>query len=123
MMLPIVLASALAVTNAPSSFSTTVERTFTCPAITETTVGRRYHLYLPPSGACRVELAVGRDANGDGKLADEESPFAVTCSRHALEVRNRQGVSVFESQFSGSSALQAGVEMQRLRDAFTFIIR
>jgi len=176
MTLPIVLASALAVTNAPSSFSTTVERTFVCPAISESVVGRRYHLHLPMTGVCRVELAVGGDANGDGKLADEESPLAVTYSRHALEVRNRQGVPVFESPYlpidcpltldlkpgksgtaatwrlheedsqeiaigtlddgdnpgdwtfarvriSGPSALQAGIEMHRLRDAFTFIIR
>lgn len=67
----LIFAAALAVTNAPASFSTAVERTFPCPVIGEPAVGRRYAFTIPESGCARLELALGTDSDGDGRLADE----------------------------------------------------
>ncbi len=42
-------AVALSVTNAPSSFSTMVERTVSCPVVSELKVGMKFDLDLPQS--------------------------------------------------------------------------
>ena len=55
--------AAFAVTNAPSSFSTTVERTVLCPIVSEAKVGMKFDLDLPQSSDCRIEVAVGHVPN------------------------------------------------------------
>ena len=169
-------AAALAMTNAPTVFSTSTERSFACPVISEPAVGRRFNLQIPATSCVTLELALGKDVDGDGMLADEEAPFAFAFSRASLEVRDRRGMCVFASGYvpldcpltldlkpgrdgtaatwclrelsygtigegsldadldpaewtmarvrlSGPAACDAAVEMFRLRDAFTFIIR
>lgn len=93
----LIFAAALAVTNAPASFSTAVERTFPCPVIGEPAVGRRYAFTIPESGCARLELALGTDSDGDGRLADEESPFAVTLAGGSLDVRDGRGTSLYHA--------------------------
>ena len=83
--------AAFAVTNAPSSFSTMVERTVPCPVVSEPMVGMKFDLDLPQSSDCRIEVAVGRDADGDGCLSDDESKIAVEWSRNAFAVRGVDG--------------------------------
>ena len=50
-------AAAFAVTNTPSSFSTTVERTMPCPIVSEPKVGMKFDLDLPQSSDCQIEAA------------------------------------------------------------------
>ena len=83
--------AAFAVTNAPSSFATMVERTLLCPVISESKVGMKFDLDLPQSSDCRIEVAVGHDADGDGCLSDDESKIAVEWSRNAFVVRGVDG--------------------------------
>ena len=83
--------AALAVTNAPSSFSTMVERTVSCPVVSEPKVGMRFDLDLPQSSDCRIEVAVGHDADGDGCLFDDESKIAVEWLRNGFTVRGVDG--------------------------------
>ena len=83
--------AALSVTNAPSSFSTMVERTVPCPIVSEPKVGMKFDLDLPQSSDCRIEVAVGHDADGDGCLSDDESKIAVEWSRNAFAVRGVDG--------------------------------
>ena len=90
-------AASLAVTNAPSSFSTMVERTLPCPVVLEPKVGMKFDLDLPQSLDCRVEVAVGCDADGDGCLTDDESKIAVEWSRNAFAVRGVDGEVVASS--------------------------
>ena len=47
MMLPFLAAAIVAVTNAPSAFSTMVERTVPCPVISESKMGMKFELDLP----------------------------------------------------------------------------
>ena len=89
--------ASLAVTNAPSSFSTMVERTVPCPIVSEPKVGMKFDLDLPQSSDCRIEVAVGRDADGDGCLTDDESKIAVEWSRIAFVVRGVYGEVVVSS--------------------------
>ena len=84
-------AVALSVTNAPPSFSTMVERTVSCPVVSEPKVGMRFDLDLPQSSDCRIEFAVGHDADGDGCLSDDESKIDVEWSRSAFAVRGVDG--------------------------------
>ena len=93
--------AAFAVTNAPSSFSTMVERTVSCPVVSEPKVGMRFDLDLPQSSDCRIEFAVGHDADGDGCLSDDESKIDVEWSRSAFAVRGVDG----EIKASSDSAL------------------
>ncbi len=93
--------AAFTVTNTPSSFSTTVERTVPCPVISEPKVGMKFDLDLPQSSDCRIEVAVGRDADGDGCLSDDESKITVEWSRSAFAVRGIEG----EIKSSSDSAL------------------
>ena len=83
--------AALSVTNAPSSFSTMVERTVPCPIVLEPKVGMRFDLDLPQSSDCRIEFAVGHDADGDGCLSDDESKIAVEWLRNGFTVRGVDG--------------------------------
>ena len=83
--------AAFSVTNAPSSFSTMVERTVPCPIVSEPKVGMKFDLDLPQSSDCRIEVAVGHDADGDGCLSDDESKIAVEWSRNAFAVRGVNG--------------------------------
>ena len=83
--------ASLTVTNAPSSFSTMVERTILCPVVSEPKVGMKFDLDLPQSSDCRIEVAVGHDADGDGCLSDDESKIAVEWSRNAFAVRGVNG--------------------------------
>ena len=87
----------LVVTNRPSSFSTMVERTLPCPVVSEPKVGMKFDLDLPQSSDCRIEVAVGRDADGDGCLTDDESKIAVEWSRIAFVVRGVDGEVVASS--------------------------
>ncbi len=84
-------AASLAVTNAPSAFSTMVERTVPCPVVTEPKVGMKFDLDLPQSLDCRVEVTVGHDSNGDGSLSDEESKIALSWSNNSVVVLGRNG--------------------------------
>ena len=84
-------AAALSVTNVPSSFSTMVEKTVPSPVVSEPKVGMKFDLDLPQSSGCRIEVAVGRDADGDGCLSDDESKLAVEWSRNASAVRGVDG--------------------------------
>ena len=83
--------AALSVTNVPSSFSTMVEKTVPSPVVSEPKVGMKFDLDLPQSSDCRIEVAVGRDADGDGCLSDDESKIAVEWSRSAFAVRGVDG--------------------------------
>ena len=51
----------------------------------------KFDLDLPQSSGCRIEVAVGRDADGDGCLSDDESKLAVEWSRNASAVRGVDG--------------------------------
>ena len=93
--------AAFAVTNAPSSFSTMVERAVPCPFVSDPKVGMKFDLDLPQSSDCQIEVAVGHDADGDGCLSDDESKIAVECSRSAFAVRGVDG----EIKASSDSAL------------------
>ena len=93
--------ASLAVTNTPSSFSTMVERTVPCPVVSEPMVGMKFDLDLPQSSDCRVEVAVGCDADGDGCLSDDESKIAVEWLRNGFTVRGVDG----EVKASSDSAL------------------
>ena len=93
--------AALSVTNAPSSFSTMVERTVPCPIVSEPKVGMKFDLDLPQSSDCRIEVAVGHDADGNGCLSDDESKIAVEWSRSAFAVRGVDG----DVKASSASAL------------------
>ena len=84
-------AVALSVTNAPPSFSTMVERTVSCPVVSEPKVGMRFDLDLPQSSDCRIEFAVGHDADGDGCLSDDESKIVVEWLRNGFAVRGVDG--------------------------------
>ena len=84
-------AISLAVTNAPTAFSTAVEHTFSAPVQTEERTGLDFKLDLGAVGTRTVELAVGYDANGDGRLADDESPFAVSFAGNRISVRDGTG--------------------------------
>ena len=94
-------AASLTVTNAPSSFSTMVERTVPCPIVSEPKVGMKFDLDLPQSSDCRIEVAVGHDADGDGCLSDDESKIAVEWLRNGFTVRGVDG----EVKASSDSAL------------------
>ena len=83
--------AALAVTNAPSSFSTMVERTVPCPFVSDPKVGMKFDLDLPQSSDCQIEVAVGHDADGDGCLSDDESKFVVEWLRNGFAVRGVDG--------------------------------
>ena len=83
--------AAFAVTNAPSSFSTMVERTVPCPVVSEPKVGMKFDLDLPQSSDCRIEVAVGHDTDGDGCLSDDESKIAVEWSQDTFAVRGVDG--------------------------------
>ena len=83
--------ASLAVTNTPSSFSTMVERTVPCPVVSEPMVGMKFDLDMPQSSDCRIEVAVGHDADGDGCLSDDESKITVEWSRNAFAVRGVDG--------------------------------
>lgn len=96
-------AAAFVVTNAPSLFSTMVERTAACPVVTEPKVGVKFVLNLPQDPDCRIEFAVGRDTDRDGSLADEESPIALTCSRNLLEVRGANGQVKASAEYTPSN--------------------
>ena len=85
------VAVAFSVTNAPSSFSTLVERTVPCPVVSEPKVGMKFDLNLPQSSDCWIEVAVGHDADGNGCLSDDESKIAVEWSRNAFAVRGVDG--------------------------------
>ena len=93
--------AAFAVTNAPSSFSTMVERTVSCPVVSEPKVGMKFDLDLPQSSDCRIEVAVGHDTDGDGCLTDDESKIAVEWLRNGFTVRGVDG----EVKASSDSAL------------------
>ena len=81
----------LAVTNAPAAFSTAVEHTFSAPVQTEERTGLDFKLDLSAVRTRTVELAVGYDANGDGHLADDESPFAVSFVGNRISIRDGTG--------------------------------
>ncbi|MCQ2394148.1 MAG: hypothetical protein MJ249_07655 [Kiritimatiellae bacterium] len=83
--------AALSVTNVPSSFSTMVEKTVPSPVVSEPKVGMKFDLDLPQSSDCRIEVAVGRDADGDGCLSDDESKIAVEWSQDTFVVRGVDG--------------------------------
>ena len=83
--------AAFAVTNTPSSFSTMVERTVPCPFVSDPKVGMKFDLDLPQSSDCRIEVAVGHDADGDGCLSDDESKIVVEWSRNGFVVRGVDG--------------------------------
>ena len=83
--------AAFTVTNSPSSFSTMQERTVPCSVVSEPKVGMKFDLDLPQSSDCRIEVAVGHDADGDGCLSDDESKIAVEWSRNAFAVRGVDG--------------------------------
>ena len=91
MMLPFLAAAIFAVTNAPSSFSTMVERTVPCPVISEPKMGMKFELDLPQSSDCRIEVAVGRDDDGDGALSDEESAITLAWSHNSIAVLGING--------------------------------
>ena len=91
----------LVVTNRPSSFSTMVERTLPCPVVSEPKVGMKFDLDLPQLSDCRIEVAVGHDADGDGCLSDDESKIVVEWSRNGFAVRGVDG----EVKASSDSAL------------------
>ena len=78
-----------------------VERTVQCPVVSEAKVGMKFDLDLPQSSDCRIEVAVGRDADGDGCLSDDESKIAVEWSRNGFAVRGVDG----EVKASSDSAL------------------
>ena len=84
-------AISLAATNAPAAFSTAVEQTFPAPALAEERAGLDFKLDLPAVGTWAIELAVGCDANGDGRLADDESPFAVSFAGNRISIRDGTG--------------------------------
>ena len=84
-------AISLAETNSPAAFSTAVEHTFSAPVQTAERAGLDFKLDLGAVGTRMVELAVGCDANGDGRLADDESPFAVSFAGNRVSVRNGSG--------------------------------
>ena len=94
-------AAALSVTNVPSSFSTMVEKTVPSPVVSEPKVGMKFDLDLPQSSGCRIEVAVGHDADGDGCLSDDESKIAVEWLRNGFTVRGVDG----EVKASSDSAL------------------
>ena len=79
-------AAALAVTNAPSAFSTMVERTVPCPVVSEPKVGMKFELDLPQSLDCSIEVAVGRDDDGNDALSDEEAAIALAWSHNSVAV-------------------------------------
>ena len=83
--------AAFAVTNTPSSFSTMEERTVPCPFVSDPKVGMKFDLDLQQLSDCRIEVAVGHDADGDGCLSDDESKIAVEWSRNAFVVRGVNG--------------------------------
>ena len=83
--------AALVVTNAPSSFSTMVERTVPCPVISEPKVGIKFELDLPQLSDFRIEVAVGHDDDGNGSLSDEESAIALAWSRNLVTVLGVNG--------------------------------
>ena len=68
MTITLLAAISLAVANAPAAFSTAVEHTFSAPVQTEERTGLDFKLDLGTVGTRTVELAVGCDANGDGRL-------------------------------------------------------
>ncbi len=82
-------AVALSVTNAPSSFSTMVERTVSCPVVSEPKVGMRFDLDLPQSSDCRTEFAVGHDAGGDVAHNNLETGSRRPCTDNPLMPRIR----------------------------------
>ena len=84
-------AAAFTVTNAPSTFSTMVERTVACPVVTEPKVGMKFELDLLQPLGCRVEVAVGHDFNGDGSLSDEEAVIALVWSYNSIAVCSVNG--------------------------------
>lgn len=73
-------------TNAPASFSTEVEQTFSVPDITERNVWLDCGVDFSATSSNRIEIAFGPDVNGDGLLGDDESPlsFAIDCGRIVL---------------------------------------
>ena len=91
MTLALLAAISLTATNAPAAFSTAVEQTFPAPVLTEERTGLDFKLDLPAVGTWAIELAVGCDANDDGRLADDESPFAVSVAGNQICVRNGSG--------------------------------
>ena len=93
--------AALSVTNVPSSFSTMVEKTVPSPVVSEPKVGMKFDLDLPQSSDCRIEVALGHDADGDGCLSDDESKIAVEWLRNGFTVRGVDG----EVKASSDSAL------------------
>ena len=92
----------LAVTNAPSAFSTMVERTFACPVVVEKGVGLKFDLDLPHLGSSFTELAVGHDGNGDGFLSDDEIALLLSQARDVLTVRGRDGRALVSSPYSSA---------------------
>lgn len=99
MMLPLLAAAVLTVTNVPVSFSTMTEQTFTCPTLLANDAWMVFELDLRNVGSRRAEFAVGWDANGDGRIADDESPFAVSYSNYFLSLRDRKGNVIACSEY------------------------
>ena len=98
-MLALLAAAVLTVTNAPASFSTTTEQTFSCPTLPAKDAWMVFDLDLRNVGSRRAEFAVGRDVNEDGKISDDESPFAVSYSNYFLSLRNGKGEVLASSEY------------------------
>ena len=99
MTLALLAAFTLVATNAPTAFSTAVERTFPAPVLIEEREGLDFKLDLPAVGTWAIELAVGCDTNGDGRLADDESPFAVSLAGNQICVRDGSGAVVHSAAY------------------------
>ena len=99
MTLALLAAFTLVATNAPTAFSTAVERTFPAPVLIEEREGLDFKLDLPAVGTWAIELAVGCDTNGDGRLADDESPFAVSFAGNRVSVRNGSGTVLHSAAY------------------------
>ena len=84
-------------TNAPSSFSTEAERTFSVPDLIERNVWLDCRLDFAATASNRVEIAIGPDVDGDGVLDDSEAPvaFAIDCGR--LVVCDGKGNELFSA--------------------------
>ena len=81
--------AAFSMTNALSSFSTMVERTVPCPVVSELKVGTMFDLDLPQSSDCRIEFAVGHDADGDVAHNNLETGSRRPCTDNPLMPRIR----------------------------------
>ena len=98
-----ILGAALVVaspTNAPASFSTEAEQTFTVPDISERDVWLDCGVDFAATASNRLEIALGPDVDGDGSLDDCESPFALALDCGRMEARDGAGNVLF----SGNAA-------------------